>query len=319
MEVVSKSLNGFDLVAFNQARKRQEATFLSDICTANGSSIDPLYLRDWTDTYKFYLGRHRLTLDIGLECPTKDDWKVWESALRCYCMGRLTLPLELGKVKEASPRIWRVFHIADDDEIEVVNDRRGHINIYAWEGGGNYRWVRFADYDKPKGVPATVKMINEDLIKLFHTARLKPPEPGAASKPTFQEFLLSWGGEWMWEGLHLNQDPEWIVKCLRINRLVCVTDGSHCKSSAPDVCSAGWVMACRETGEFVAGTLVERSPWASSYRGELLGMLAIRLLLLAIEEYFDAVTEGNTSFCDNMGVIHTFEKESKRVPQGKSS
>ena len=48
-------------------------------------------------------------------------------------------------------------------------------------------------------------------------------------------------------------------------------------------------------------------------------MLAIRLVLLAIEEYFGAVTEGNTSFCDNMGVIHTFEKESKRVPPGKSN
>ena len=48
-------------------------------------------------------------------------------------------------------------------------------------------------------------------------------------------------------------------------------------------------------------------------------MLAIRLLLLAIKEYSDAVTEGNTSFYDNMGVIHTFEKESKRVPPGKSN
>ena len=44
MEVISKILNGCDLVAFNRARKRQEATFLSDICTANGSRIDPLYL-----------------------------------------------------------------------------------------------------------------------------------------------------------------------------------------------------------------------------------------------------------------------------------
>ena len=80
-----------------------------------------------------------MTLNMGLECPTKDDWEVWESALRCYCMGRLTLPMELGKLKEPSPCIWRVFHIVDDDEIEVVNDRQGHINIYAWEGCGNYR------------------------------------------------------------------------------------------------------------------------------------------------------------------------------------
>ena len=78
-----------------------------------------------------------------------------------------------------------------------------------------------------------MKMINANLIKLFHTASLKISEAGVALKPTFQEFLLSWGGEWMWEGLHMNQDPEWVVDCLRTNRLVYVTDGLHCKSSNP--------------------------------------------------------------------------------------
>ena len=88
-------------------------------------------------------------------------------------MGRLTLPMKLGKLKEPSPCIWRVFHIVDDGKIKIMNDRQGHINIYAWEGYGNYRWVRFADYDKTKGVSATMNMINADLIKLFHTTNLK--------------------------------------------------------------------------------------------------------------------------------------------------
>ena len=45
--------------------------------------------------------------------------------------------------------------------------------------------MRFADYDKPKEVPATVKMINANLIKLFHTASLKIGKAGLALKPTF--------------------------------------------------------------------------------------------------------------------------------------
>ena len=68
-----------------------------------------------------------------------------------------------------------MFHIVDNGKIEMVNDRQGHINIYTWEGCGNCKWVRFADYVKPKWVPATVKMINANLIKLFHTANLKVP------------------------------------------------------------------------------------------------------------------------------------------------
>ena len=55
-------------------------------------------------------------------------------------MCRLTLPLELGKLKEPAPCIWRVFLIVDKSKIKVVNNRRGHINIYAWEGCGNCKY-----------------------------------------------------------------------------------------------------------------------------------------------------------------------------------
>ena len=35
--------------------------------------------------------------------------------------------------------------------------------------------------------------------------------------------------------------------------------------------------------------LVERSPWADSYRGVLLSMLTIRIFLLVLEEYCDMI------------------------------
>ena len=58
------------------------------------------------------------------------------------------------------------------------------------------------------------------------------------------------------------------------------------KDRASNMCSAGWVLACKQTRRHICGTLVERSESANSYRGELLGMLAILLfLLLAVEEY----------------------------------
>ena len=66
---------------------------------------------------------------------------------------------------------------------------------------------------------------------------------------------------------------------------MCVTDGLYMKKHAKDVCSAGWILACRVTKRQIGGTFVKISPSADSYRGELLGMLAIRLFLLAVEEY----------------------------------
>ena len=88
----------------------------------------------------------------------------------------------------------------------------------------------------------------------------------------------------MWKDLHMNEDPSWVAKCLTDNTLVCVTDGSYQKELAPELCSAGWILFCRKSGRCISGTLVEKLTYASSYRGELLGLLVIRLFLLAIKE-----------------------------------
>ena len=121
----------------------------------------------------------------------------------------------------------------------------------------------------------------------------------------------------MWEELCLNEDSEWVADCLQNNTLACVMDGSYIKKTAPDICSAGWVLACKSTNCYIAGTPVERSPWANSYRGELLGMLSIRLFLLSVEEYCEVSSSGTGTHCNCKGIITTFEKQTKRVSMGK--
>ena len=41
--------------------------------------------------------------------------------------------------------------------------------------------------------------------------------------------------------------------------MVCVTDDLYIKDKAPNICSAGWVIACKQTRKQISGTLVERS------------------------------------------------------------
>ena len=93
--------------------------------------------------------------------------------------------------------------------------------------------------------------------------------------------------------------------------LVCVTDGLYNKQVTPDICSAGWVMACMQTKHRILCTLIERSAYAGSYRGELLGMLAICLFLLAVKGYHNTISDGNEACCDNKGALFTCKKKSK--------
>ena len=45
-------------------------------------------------------------------------------------------------------------------------------------------------------------------------------------------------------------------------------------------------------------------------------MLAIRLFLLAAEEYYGVISDGNKVCCNNKGALYTFAKKSKQVSSG---
>ena len=123
----------------------------------------------------------------------------------------------------------------------------------------------------------------------------------------------------MWRGLRLDESIKWVIECLTNKTLVCITDGSYQKEKVPNLCSVGWIMACKVSKRFIWGTLVEESPNAGSYRGKMLGMLAIRLILLAVEEHQGAVSIGNKWCCDNKGALITFEKKSQKKPSAKAN
>jgi len=86
----------------------------------------------------------------------------------------------------------------------------------------------------------------------------------------------------MWEAVEEeNQDLRWLVEGIRIGTEVAVADGSYDRKTAPDVSGAGLVLCCTNAEKMLRVSFFERSRSASSYRGELLGLVAIHLLLLA--------------------------------------
>ena len=108
--------------------------------------------------------------------------------------GITNAPSALGKWIGSPTRIWRTFYNAEEGELEIVSEKEG-IVIYEWEGSGRYRRARKADHSVPRGEPATVYGIEEDVFKLLNTGKqLYRPEASIA-KPSFLEYLHSWGGK----------------------------------------------------------------------------------------------------------------------------
>ena len=74
-----------------------------------------------------------------------------------------------------------------------MSDTEG-IMINEWEQRGHYRGAMKVGYAMPKGELAMVTVINKDVIKLINLGnRLYNSKASTIGKPSFTEFLLSWG------------------------------------------------------------------------------------------------------------------------------
>jgi hypothetical protein len=104
---------------------------------------------------------------------------------------------------------------------------------------------------------------------------------------SFKDYLYSWGGEWMWEHLQLHGNLSLIRDAFARGSAIGVTDGSYKPTVNSSSSGAGWLIYCSHTQQvLVEGSFVECYPKANSYRGEILGLVALHLFSLAIQGYF---------------------------------
>ena len=107
-------------------------------------------------------------------------------------------------------------------------------------------------------------------------------QPGSQEMPeTILDILREWGCTWMWRSLRLIGDDHWLEEAIEAGTCLAVTDGSYIKEFYPNVCSAAFILECREGRGRIIGSFPEKTVAACAYRGEMLGLMAIHLLLLA--------------------------------------
>ena len=88
---------------------------------------------------------------------------------------------------------------------------------------------------------------------------------------------------WLWDDLDGKEDMDWVIDAVREGTLLTVTDGSLMEEHIPHVCSACFILECTQGRSRLIRAFPENSRSANAYRGELLGLMAIHLLLKAVE------------------------------------
>jgi hypothetical protein len=92
-------------------------------------------------------------------------------------------------------------------------------------------------------------------------------------------------GEYMVMGAHdCDGGVTWISKLITQGSLVVAMDGSYIRELFPNLCLAAFVLECSTGCGRIIGSFSESLHVANAYRGELLGLMAIHVILLSMNK-----------------------------------
>jgi hypothetical protein len=96
---------------------------------------------------------------------------------------------------------------------------------------------------------------------------------------------------------------DWVAQSISKNSLVAVTDESYIKEHYPNLCSAAFMLKCTQGRGHAIGAFPDASAVANAYQGELLGLMAGHLLLLAVNTMLPGLSGCVKLYSDCLGAL----------------
>jgi hypothetical protein len=85
--------------------------------------------------------------------------------------------------------------------------------------------------------------------------------------------------------------------------LLAVADGSYIREQHTDLCAAAFILECTRHQGMLVGLFPEASKAANAFQGELLGLMAIHLLLLAVNTVSPGLAGRVKIYSDCLGAL----------------
>ena len=113
--------------------------------------------------------------------------------------------------------------------------------------------------------------------------------------------------------MKISGDIDWIAEAIKDNSLVAVTDGSYIQERYPYLNSAAFIFECSVGRGRLMGSFIEYTPDACAYRGELLGLMAIHLILRSLNEVFTDLRGLVHIYSDCLGALNKVKNLGPRI------
>ena len=306
-------LRSSKLKSFNRCRCANNMIFASDIMSVNGVTIEAKYTKPGTAPL---LSK----LSFPPEHPTPNDWAVWttfwSSPKRCLVLGGWLV----------SPHFQWPWTYDEQEDMLYEATSSGWCK-YQRLTGRTRRQQGYVAISRQQLAPLGV-WVSVRTLYCMGSLIITDPQRGPSlaldshSHRSVWDLLLSWGGNWMWSSLFFpseDNDISWLVTALEEGTLIGCTDGSYDGKRSTQLSSAGWILFDTSSRNRLAGSFCEFSPGASSYRGEMLGLCALQLLLLAIDPWYSPQNAPTlTIYCDNEKAGERAQEEHRRIKPGWS-
>jgi hypothetical protein len=108
----------------------------------------------------------------------------------------------------------------------------------------------------------------------------------------------------MWDGVEdKQQDLQWFVLGITNDTVMCIMKGSYDQKIATDISGAGILLCCMKSQRMLCMNVYKQSKTDSSWRGELLGLVAIHTILLTLCRFYDITSTSPTTYCENIAAL----------------
>jgi hypothetical protein len=277
----------------NRFRCHQQVLFVSCIMDAGGRAVDPKYLNLREDSECWS------SLIFPNEHPPHKHLKIWKLAV--YSIKR-----RLGRFKSRDHKIWEYRYDEEANEILHLKSKTT-MDLYYKSLVPRYtnrpNCFKRGRIEVPlvnRGVICSIKQVALAVIGVQSTST---PVPDLMPATSFWEIVQSWGQTWLWENIQISGDFTWLAEAIVDNSLVAVTDGSYMKEMYPNLNSAAFIFERSKGRGRLVGSFTECTPDAGSYRGELLGLMAIHLILLGVNTFHIGIKGSVHIWSDCLGAL----------------
>ncbi len=194
----------------------------------------------------------------------------------------------------------------------LYRQHKNQVIVYRHVQRGQYVRHRISRSGQMEGKTATVEKVTPGVWKvclvMTSTAQLERPH-------NFINVLQGWGHTWLWIDLKVTKETHWIAEAIAKGTLVAVTDGSYIQEHHPELCAVAFILECTRCKGKLVGSFPEASKAVNAFQGELLGLMAIHLLLLAVNTVSPGLIGRVKIYSDCLGALgHAAELPSYRIP-----